>query len=221
MNSRIEPPFEWIIFDLDDTLYPRAAGVMDAIIERILLFMHQKVNIPLDDVATQRHYFYQKYGTALRGLMEEYHIDPQDYLDFVHDINLADFLGPSPPLDRMLEAIPLRKVIFTNADKAHAERVMSILRVRHHFELVVDIQQLNYINKPDPLAYRRLLELLPGSGRQCILVEDSARNLIPAKDLGMTTILVDAESKSSAIDYVAPTIFHVEQVLENILPMER
>ncbi len=220
MKSHKAPQFEYILFDLDDTLYPRAAGVMDAIVQRIMLFMVQRVKIPPDDVMTQRHLYYQRYGTALRGLMEEHNINPQEFLEFVHDINLANFLGPSPPLDRMLRAIPLQKVIFTNADLPHCERVLNTLRVRHHFERIIDIRAINYKSKPDPVAYQRALSLLGVSGKQCIMVEDSPRNLLPAKDIGMTTILVDGTSKSSAIDFVVPTVFHVREVLANILPRE-
>ena len=212
--------YEVILFDLDDTLYPRAAGVMDAIAERIMLFMVQRVKIPPDDVMTQRFQYYQRYGTALRGLMEEHNINPREFLDFVHDVRLADYLRPSPPLESMLQTIRLRKIIFTNADVPHSERVLDALGVRHHFERIIDIRAINYKSKPDPVAYQRALSLLGVSGKQCIMVEDSPRNLLPAKDMGMTTILVDGTSKSSAIDFVVPTVFHVGEVLANILPRE-
>lgn len=213
--------FEYILFDLDETLYPRQSKLMEAIGERIQLFMAQKAGIPADDVVIKRRYYFQQYGTALRGLMEEHHINPEEYLHFVHDLNPRDFFGASPPLNQMLTEIPLRKVIFTNADAPHAERVLNALQVRAHFEQIIDIQAINYINKPDPRAYHRVLELLDTAGAHCIMVDDTARNLIPAKDLGMTTILVDGDSKTPAIDYAVPTIFHVERVLQELLPIER
>jgi putative hydrolase of the HAD superfamily len=221
VNQRTTPQFEYILFDLDDTLYPREAGVMEAIIKRILMFMTHKLKIPADDAPTKRYYYYQHYGTALRGLMEEHHIDPAEFLSYVHDLNLANFLGASPPLDNMLGAIPLRKVVFTNSDVPHSERVLAMLQVRHHFESIIDILATKYKSKPDPLAYQQALNLLGVRGQQCIMVEDSARNLIPAKDMGMMTILVGEQTPSSAVDYVVPTIFHVEQILEKILPMDR
>ena len=151
-------PFEYILFDLDGTLYPKEARVMKAISDRILCFMIQRVGIPADDAPAQKLAYYQKHGTVLRGLMEEYHIDPEAYLEFVHDIHLSDYLGASPPLDSMLREIPLRKVIFTNADQAHSERVLNILQVREHFDLIIDITALNYENKPRPsaLIYRHV-----------------------------------------------------------------
>lgn len=219
MKYRTSARYEYILFDLDETLYPRQARLMDAIGQRIQLFMVQKTGIPADDVVSKRRYYYQQYGTALRGLMEEYRINPAEYLQFVHDLNPRDFFGASPPLNQMLTEIPLRKVIFTNADTAHAERVLNTLQVRAHFERIIDLEAINYKNKPDPLAYHRVLELLDTAGAHCIMVDDTARNLIPAKDLGMTTILVDGDSKTPAIDYAVPTIFHVERVLQELLPL--
>jgi len=221
MRTNGKPQYEYILFDLDETLYPKEAGLMDVIGERIALYMSQKVGIPADDVAFKRRTYYQKYGTALRGLMEEYRIDPADYLAFVHNVNPRDFFGPSPPLNHMLEDVPLRKVIFTNADMAHCERVLDTLQVRPHFEQIIDINAIDFKSKPDPWAYKRVLQILDVSGENCIMVDDKPRNLIPAKDLGMTTILVDANNGSIAIDYVVPTIFHVEQVLRKLLPMGR
>jgi putative hydrolase of the HAD superfamily len=221
MKSSGNFQFEYILFDLDETLYPKEAGLMNALGERMLLFMTHKLGIPADDVATIRREYYQRYGTTLRGLMEERRIDPEEYLAFVHDVNPREFFQASPPLDDMLREIPLRKAIFTNADLSHTERVLDALCVRFHFDHIIDIHAVGYKNKPDPLAYQRALTLLRVPGECCILVEDSPRNLIPAKDVGMTTILVNGATTSSiAIDYVVPTIFHVGQVVKNLLPME-
>jgi putative hydrolase of the HAD superfamily len=214
------PHYQYILFDLDDTLYPAKAGVMKAIGERILLYMTHKLNIPGDDAPLLRRRYYQKYGTSLRGLMEDYRIDPDDFMSFVHDVNLADFFGASPPLDRMLYELPLEKVIFTNADVPHAERVLNTLSVRPHFSRIIDAHAVNFKTKPDPQAYHTTLQLLNTAGPNCIMIEDKPRNLIPAKDLGMTTILV-GNGSSSAIDYTVPTIFHAEHVLKELLPMER
>jgi putative hydrolase of the HAD superfamily len=221
VKNRDDSQFEYILFDLDETLYPREAGVMGVITERILCFMTQKVGIPADDAPTKKHDYYQKYGTVLRGLMEEYNVAPEEYLNFVHDFDPRDFLGISPPLDKMLKEIPLRKAIFTNADMAHSERVLNTLQVRPHFDRIIDIKALNYQNKPNPMAYRKALNLLGVSGESCIMVDDTPRNLIPAKDLKMTTILINGGKRSIAIDYAVPTIFHVEGVVKSILPIER
>jgi putative hydrolase of the HAD superfamily len=218
MKDNSRPQFEYVLFDLDDTLYPKEAGLMDVISERILLYMTQKVGIPADDATIKKRIYYQKYGTSLRGLMEEYRIDPLEYLRFVHDVNPRDFFGPSPPLDQMLQEVPLHKVIFTNADLLHSQRVLDTLQVRAHFDLIIDIEAINFKSKPDPVAYKCALEILGVSGQSCIMVDDKPRNLIPARDLGMTTILIDGNCSSMAIHYRVPTIFHVESVLRKLLP---
>jgi putative hydrolase of the HAD superfamily len=214
--------YQYILFDLDETLYPREAGLMDALSRRMHCYMVHKLGIPADDVPTRRRSYYQQHGTTLAGLMEDFQMDPTDFLTYVHDLDPADFFGASPPLAHMLAEIPLQKIIFTNADLAHCERVLNTLQVRLHFDQIIDIHTLNYKNKPNPLAYQRVLSLLQAPGEHCIMVEDTPRNLIPAKDIGMTTILVDNRnnSPSIAIDYVVPTVFHVGQVVRNLLPME-
>jgi putative hydrolase of the HAD superfamily len=218
MKTDYPPKFEYILFDLDETLYPKEAGLMRAVGERILLFMVQKVGIPLDDARLKQHEYFQRYGTTLRGLMVEHHINPHEFLDFVHDVELRGFLLPCPPLDALLHELPWRKVIFTNADRWHAERVLEVLQVRPHFEAIIDIQALDYRCKPDPWTYHRALELLGGvSGKACIIVDDIPRNLFPAKDLGMTTILVGEQSRSIGIDYVTPTILHAKQLFKNLV----
>lgn len=213
--------FEYILFDLDETLYPREAGVMKVISERSLCYMTQKMGIPADDATAKKHLYYQKYGTVLRGLMEEHHVNPNDYLNFVHDFDPKEFLVPSPPLNRMLHEIPLHKIIFTNADVGHSQRVLEALQVSSHFDVIIDIKALGYENKPRPAAYQHALSMLGTRGDRCIIVDDTPRNLLPAKDLSMTTILINGGKPSIAIDYVAPTIFHVERVIKSILPLER
>ncbi len=221
MKNYGKPQYECILFDLDETLYPKESGLMDAIGERISHYMTQKVGIPADDVALKHRTYYQQYGTALGGLIVEYNIAPADYLAYIHDVNPQDFFGISPPLDNMLRDTPLRKVIFTNADAPHSERVLNTLQVRSHFEMIIDINTINFRSKPDPWAYRRTLEILGVPGESCIMVDDKIRNLIPAKDLGMTTILVDSTCNSIAVDYTVPTVFHVENILRQLLPAER
>jgi putative hydrolase of the HAD superfamily len=221
VKNRNNAQIEYILFDLDETLYPKEAGLMAVISDRISCFMTQKVGIPADDVTTKKHEYCQKDGTTLRGLMEEYNVKPEEYLNFVHDLDPRDFLVPSPPLDRMLREIPLRKVVFTNADMSHSERVLKALQVRPHFDMIIDIQKLDYENKPRPTAYKKALDLLGVSGEGCIIVDDMPRNLIPAKDLSMTTILINGGKESIAVDYAVPTIFHVEGVIKSILPLER
>jgi putative hydrolase of the HAD superfamily len=213
--------YQYILFDLDDTVYPKESGLLSVMEGRILRYMVEVMGIPADDAPTLKQQYYQRYGTTVRGLMVEHNIDPAEFLRFVHDVNPADFFGASPPLDRMLHALPLRKAIFTNSEAAHSERVLNTLQVRTHFDPIIDICAINFNCKPHPLAYKRALEIINVPGESCIMLEDKPRNLLPAKDLGMTTILVGSEQPSLAVDYAVPTIFHAERVLKQLLPLQR
>ncbi len=210
------PPLRYLILDLDDTLYPRRSGLMDLISERIGRYMVERLGFPPDRAEALRQRYYAQYGTTLRGLMEEYGIDPEDYLAYVHDVPLDAYIQPSPDLDRMLGRIPLTKVIFTNASEEHARRVIERLGVAHHFPIILDVRRLGYANKPDPEAYRRILQRLEAQGPECVFVDDSARNLRPARALGMITILVGGPPEEGA-DFHVPDILSVEPVVRRLL----
>ncbi|WP_376789279.1 pyrimidine 5'-nucleotidase [Thermoflexus sp.] len=206
----------YLILDLDDTLYPRRSGLMDLISERIGRYMVERLGFPPAEAEALRQRYYTQYGTTLRGLMEEHSIDPEDYLAYVHDVPLEAYIQPNPALDRMLGRIPLTKVIFTNASEEHARRVIERLGIAHHFPIILDVRRLEYYNKPDPEAYRRILQHLRAQGPECIFVDDSARNLRPARALGMITILVDDQTEDG-VDFHVPDILSIEPVIRRLL----
>ncbi len=179
-----------LLIDLDDTVYPSDCGLMKEVGRLILRYMVERMGIPPDEAVVLRRQYYLQYGTTLRGLQEHHQVDTEDYLHFVHQIPLERYLRPDPELDAALAAIPQEKVIFTNATAEHAWRVLELVGIRHHFQRVVDLRALRYVNKPDPGAYLRALALLEVPAEVCALVEDSIRNLQPAKALGMATVLV-------------------------------
>lgn len=181
---------KYILFDLDETLYPATSGLMPAIGTRMRLYLEQKFKLkPEDAQAMQRRYF-DAYGTTLRGLVMEQQIDPLDFLGFVHDVDVSQFILPDERLRDVLASIPYRKVIVTNADLPHAERVLARLGVADQFRQIFDIVFMEYECKPARGAYERVLETLGVRGDECILVEDTARNLPTARELGIATILV-------------------------------
>jgi putative hydrolase of the HAD superfamily len=207
---------KYVIFDLDETLYPRGAGLMQEIGVRIMRYLVERMRFTPEQAEEKRMHYYLKYGTSLRGLMAEETVDAEDYLEFVHNIDLNGYIGPNPELDRMLRRIALDKIIFTNSTQEHARRVLDVLGVGDRFRFVVDIRAVDYISKPDPRAYRRLLDLIGAAGDECILVEDNPRNLLPGKALGMTTILVD-HGECSEVDYCVKDILSVGDVVARIL----
>ena len=116
-----------IFFDLDDTLYTRRKGLWYAIGARMNRYMVERVGLPEADVPLLRRHYFETYGTTLRGLQRHYKVDSDDYLAFVHDIRLRNYLQPEPELRRLLLSLPQRCWVFTNADSDHAKRVLTIL----------------------------------------------------------------------------------------------
>ncbi|MBW6465710.1 MAG: pyrimidine 5'-nucleotidase [Brevefilum sp.] len=186
-------PFENIrclMFDLDDTLYPRESGAWDRVRVRIDQFLIEKMGFPPGDVPALRSRLFHQYGTTLRGLQIEYQVDMEDYLRFVHDAPLVDILSPDPELDQVLQAFPQHKVIFTNAYAPHAHRVMAILGVQHHFDQVIDIYNTYPYCKPEAEAFNKALAFINQAPEHCLLIDDNPANLDTAKTLGLGTISV-------------------------------
>jgi putative hydrolase of the HAD superfamily len=205
-----------ILFDLDDTLYPRSAGVLGQIREQILRYMRTRLGLVPDEADALRRHYLQAYGTTMRGLQLHHGIDPEEFLAYVHDIPLGNYLRPNPELSQALASLPQRKVIFTNASREHAERVLDTLGVRDHFERIVDVRDVDFENKPRTSAYRRICQLLGLRPDECILVEDNIHNLLPAKGLGMTTVLVGEETKADhiAVDYAISSVEEIADILD-------
>lgn len=216
--------FEFIIFDLDDTLYPRGSGVMEEIRRRIQLWVCDQLDVGWEDATALRDAYLRQYGTTMRGLMVEHDVDVAQYLRFVHDIPIEDYLAPEPALAEMMAGIPLRKIVYTNATSQHARRVLRALGVADQFERIIGIEEVGLRTKRSREAYSRTLALLDADAQSCVMVEDTARNLVPAKALGMTTILIDAEEgrrpghfPESCIDFAVDDVLQVGRVVDAIL----
>lgn len=162
-----------------------------------------------------RHRYMVVYGTTMAGLLHHQCIDPDDYLPYVHDIPVQRYLRTNHELDRVLESIALPKAIWTNSTRAHAERVLRALGIRHHFSPILDVRDMGYVSKPAPELYPRLLKMLGAEGPECILVEDSVRNLRPAQPLDMITVLVDGDNGAD-VDFVIPRVEEIGSVLQRL-----
>jgi putative hydrolase of the HAD superfamily len=180
-----------ILFDLDNTLYPKSAGLMQAIGKRINLFMIERLGMDPNEVREKRDGFLKTFGTTLNGLRRRYSVDPDEFLEFVHDLPIGSYLQSDPALDRMLGRLEIRKMVFTNADAKHARRVLSCLGITRHFESIIDIHLLDFINKPDRRSYLKALEFASVQSGECVLVDDHLPNIIPAREMGMTTVMVE------------------------------
>ena len=207
---------KFIIFDLDDTLYPRNSGLMQEVGRRIQTWVCNHLGLTWEGAIALRREYFHRYGTTMGGLVAKHDVDVHDYLAFVHDIPVEEYLKPNLALDATLTSIPLRKAVYTNATSEYGWRVLRALGVAGHFERVVGIEEVGLRNKPYRDAYERMLTLLGAQGPECILVEDAARNLRPAKALGMTTVLVDAEP-DEGVDFVVGNVLEVGQVVSELL----
>ncbi len=180
-----------ILFDLDNTLYPATSQIWEATVLRIEAFMRERMNIAEEDLAHLRLDYLERYGTTLSGLYQEHRIDRDEYLHFVHDMDIAELLPANPALAAVLTALPQRKLIFTNASRAHAERVLAALGVATAFDGIISLEDLDYISKPDPGVYPLAFSLARAtSAAGTLFVDDQARNLDPARALGWATVLV-------------------------------
>ena len=209
LNTRIR----CLLFDLDDTLYPQDNGVWDMVRVRINRYMLEEMGFAPEDIPELRHRLWQQYGTTLRGLQAEFSVNMDAFLDYVHDIPLETVLQPHPPLAALLDALPQRKVIFTNAHAAHAQRVLKALGIEEHFEQIVDIYAVQPYCKPHPQAFQAALNLIGESPEACLLIDDSPKNLETALSLGFSALSVGRHS-SDGIPHIN-TILDLRDVLDN------
>jgi len=182
------------IFDLDNTLYPAHCKLFDQVDRRIGLYIERHLN--LDTVAAralQKEYF-RTHQTTLRGLMTNHDVDPADFLDFVHQIDLSA-VARDEHLDAALTRLPGRKIVFTNGSVRHAENVLARLGVSGHFEGIFDIVAAAYRPKPSIETYRAFIERYDIAAERAVMIDDMPRNLEPAAALGMVTVLIETDDE--------------------------
>ena len=177
------------LFDLDNTLYSGQTKVFDQVDKKMSSFISKKLNVNLEEAKKIQKDYFQKYSTTLTGMIKHHKIDANEFLDFVHDVNL-DFLHQDKGLENELSKIRGKKIIFTNGSKAHAANVTKKIGIDKLFDGVFDIVESNFIPKPSIEAYKILIEKYKIEPQYCILVEDIARNLKPAYELGMKTVWI-------------------------------
>jgi putative hydrolase of the HAD superfamily len=206
-----------LFFDLDDTLYPSASGLWEAIRGRMNTYMQRFMDLPLPEIAAIRQGYLEKYGTTLKGLQTQYQVDADDYLAFVHDIPLEKFIKPDPELHALLLSLPQRRWIFTNSDRNHVRRVINILGVADCFDGIIDIHAVDFACKPDKLAYKRALSITGNTkSSSCVIFDDAVRNLAPARELGFYTVLVGKDGPDPQVDRVIPNLHMLKESLPEL-----
>ena len=193
--------YSTIFFDLDDTLYPADSGLWTEIKDRIGLYMGQRLNIPQEQIQPLRKRLFEEYGTTLRGLQATYSINVADYLAFVHDIPLADYIQPDPVLTSILAGLSCRKFIFTNADVHHARRVLRVLQIEQYFDGIIDILAIAPHCKPMLPAFKIALQTAGDPPPQhCVMIDDMPHTTRAARQLGIFSILYAAAASHPILD---------------------
>jgi len=177
------------LFDLDNTLYSGKTKVFDQVDKKMSSFISKKLNVSLEEAKKIQKEYFHKYNTTLTGMIKHHKIDADEFLEFVHDVDLG-FLKRDKSLENEISKIEGKKIIFTNGSKTHAANVTKKIGIDKLFDGVFDIVESNFIPKPSMEAYKILIEKYKIEPQYCILVEDIARNLKPAYELGMKTVWI-------------------------------
>ena len=181
------------MFDLDNTLYPHHVNLWQQVDVRIRDYIADFLKVSHEEAFRLQKDYYKRYGTSMRGLMTEHGMKPDDFLDFVHQVDHSP-LEPNPPLGVAIEKLPGRKLILTNGTRSHADAVLARLQLDRHFEDVFDIVAGELEPKPSPAVYDRFLKAHGVNAERAAMFEDLARNLAVPHRLGMTTVLVVPEN---------------------------
>ena len=182
------------IFDLDNTLYPSSANLFSQIDVLMGRFIADLLGCDLVEARRVQKIYFHDHGTTLAGLMHYHTVDPAEFLAYVHDVDMT-VLDTAPRLADRLRALPGRRLIFTNADAVYAARALDGLGIADCFEGIWDIHAMEYRPKPEVSAYTGLIDRFGIDPTRAVFVEDSARNLPPAKHLGMQTVWIDMQTE--------------------------
>lgn len=201
------------IFDLDNTLHNASAHVFPHVNRSMTAYL--QTHLQLDEAAANalRAEYWRRYGATLTGLMKHHDTDPEHFLWHTHQFpQLRQMVVRQPRLRHVLQGLPGRKVVFSNAPEQYAQAVLKLLRVDDLFEDVFAIEHSRYKPKPQRAGFRYLLRKYHVHGAQCVMVEDSAENLLTAKRLGMRTVWV------STAPHTPP---HVDVKIRAVLDLPR
>ena len=177
------------LFDLDNTLYSGDTKVFDQVDKKMSFYISKKLNISLKEAKKIQKNYFHEYNTTLNGMIKNHKIDAEEFLDFVHDVDL-NFLKKDPDLKNEISNLIGKKYIFTNGSKAHANNVTKRIGIENLFDGVFDIVDSDFIPKPSIEPYRKIIQKYGIDPEYCIFIEDIARNLKPAHELGMKTVWI-------------------------------
>ncbi len=208
-----------IIFDCDGVLYSDLEKVFGQVSKRMTEYISNKLNLDLKKAKELQTNYFHKYNTSLNGLMVHHNIDPESFLTYVHDINL-DFLNKDLVLRGELIKLDVKKFIFTNGSHDHVNNITKHLGIDDLFDGTFDITDCNFIPKPSLEPYKKLIKKFNINPKETVFIEDIAKNLEPAKQLGMKTVwLINDEywgKKDSDKNYIDLKIENLSSFLKEI-----
>ena len=178
------------IFDLDNTLYSGNTKVFEQVDKKMTEYISKKLKVDKEEAKKIQKNYFHKYNTTLNGMIKNHKINAHEFLEFVHDINI-NFLQKDPELAKEIERLDGIKIIFTNGSRKHALNVTKRLGVDKLFDDIFDIVDCDFIPKPLMEPYKKLVKKHKIDPNLCVLVEDIARNLKPAYEIGMKTVWIE------------------------------
>lgn len=187
-----------ILFDLDNTLYPKETGVFDRIRERISCFVADLTGLGPSETLQLRREYIGRYGTTLAGLINKYRVDPEQFLAYVHDIPVEEMIRPDPQLASFLASIKLPKLVFTNASINHARKTLRILGIDGLFEGICDLASTGYTGKPHRSAFNTAAQMLSQPLSSTIFIDDVTEYVEAGKRFGVLAVHVGTGDNGSA-----------------------
>jgi len=187
------------IFDLDNTLYSADSGIFQQVHTLMGDFVSRHLNIEIQEAKALQKKYYKKHGTTLRGMMDNHGVDPDLFLAAVHQLDYS-IVEPDKDLNQQLEKLEGRKIIYTNANRKHADDVLERLELTHMFKEIFDIKNADYIPKPEITPYQQIIKNFDIDISRAIMFDDIAKNLVPAKNVGFTSVWIDAGDENFSDD---------------------
>jgi len=219
--SNLEKQIKTWIFDLDNTLYSADSGIFQQVHELMGKFVSNHLSLNIDKAKQIQKKYYKQYGTTLRGMMDYHGVDPDHFLKEVHKLDYS-IVGPNHKLNKELIKLRGRKIIYTNANMQHALDVLERLELSNFFDEIYDIKMANYIPKPEIAPYQQLIEQFNIDTKSAVMFDDIAKNLVPAKKVGFTSVWIDAGYENFSDDikaskkYLDHETTNITEFLENI-----
>jgi putative hydrolase of the HAD superfamily len=179
------------VFDLDNTLYSADSGIFQQVHDLMGKFVSSHLNIDIEEAKKIQKNYYKQHGTTLKGMMDNHGVDPDHFLAEVHRLDYS-IVGPNHQLNVELKKLEGRKIIYTNANMQHALDVLERIELSNFFDEIYDIKMANYIPKPEIAPYEQLIEQFTIEAENAAMFDDIAKNLVPAKKVGFTSVWIDA-----------------------------